>query len=273
MSQPVAGWHPSGMPLFRWILGLLLLWGLSGCASIPDSYVSDPLEPINRDIYAINRVLDDKAVKPVAKGYRVVMPTALDKGVTNFFANIADINSAMNNLLQFKPLRAVSDVGRVFVNSTVGVLGLFDVASRMGLNNYKEDMGQTFGYWGIERSPFLEIPLLGPSNLRDLVGQIIDASLNPVVFAGQTVYWSVQALKLVDARADLLETTDVLDEAAVDPYSFVRETYQQIRRNKIYDGEPPLNDRPFEDEIQFDDELPIDEGVIFEDEVKEPPAN
>jgi phospholipid-binding lipoprotein MlaA len=268
--------HSSGGILARLICGLALLWTLSGCASLPDSYTSDPLEPVNRDIYAINKDLDNAIVKPVAKGYRVVVPDALDKGVTNFFGNIADINSAINNLLQLKPLRAASDVGRVSINTTIGMLGLFDVASRVGLKDYKEDMGQTLGYWGIERSPYLVIPLLGPNNLRDFVGQVIDSTLNPIAFAGQTVYWSVQTLRLVDARADLLETTDVLDEAAVDPYSFVRETYQQIRRNKIYDGEPPLNDKPFEDELMFedeiifDDEVKIDDGVIFDDEIKEP---
>ena len=227
---------------------------LSGCASLPANDPSDPLEPINRDVDEFNQKFDKTIAKPVAKGYRNITPDPLDRGITNFFANLADINSAVNNLLQLKPHRALSDVGRLCVNTTVGLLGFFDVASVIGLKSYKEDLGQTLGYWGVGETPYLVIPILGPSNLRDFVGQLGDLAINPIYYTSEGVYWSLLTLKYVDTRADLLETGDILEEAAVDQYSFVRETYQQSRRNKIHNGAPPLNGPEFEDEIQFDDE-------------------
>ena len=138
--------------------------------------------------------------------------------------------------------------------TTVGVLGFFDAASDIGLPSYKEDLGQTLGYWGIGDKPYLMIPVTGPNTLRDLVGQVGDLMMNPVYYSSQSVYWTLLALKFIDTRADLLETTDVLEEAAVDPYAFVRETYLQIRKSKIHDGDPPLDDTDFDDEVMFDDE-------------------
>ena len=219
------------------------------------SFSPDPFEPVNRDINQFNRDFDKVFGKPVAKGYRAVLPNAVDRGVSNFFSNIDDINSAINNLLQLKPRRAISDVGRICLNTTIGMLGLFDVASRVGLQSYKEDLGQTLGYWGVGDKPYLEIPVTGPNTLRDLIGRIGDLMMNPIYYTSQGVYWSLLILRYVDARADLLETTDVLEQAAVDPYLFVRETYLQIRRSQIYDGEPPMEDLLFEDEeVQFEDE-------------------
>lgn len=238
----------------RLFFSLLLLCGLSGCASLPEAYPSDPFEPLNRDIDQFNRDLDTVFARPVAKGFRAVLPSPVDRGVSNFFANIDDINSAINNLLQLKPKRAVSDVGRICLNTTIGMLGLFDVASDVGLENYKEDLGQTLGYWGVGDKPFLTVPMTGPNTLRDLIGQIGDLMMNPVYYTSQGVYWSLLILRFVDTRADLLETTDVLEEAAVDPYAFVRETYLQIRKSKIHDGEPPIDDLLFEDEeVEFED--------------------
>lgn len=234
---------------------LLLLLGLSGCASVPVDFPSDPFEPVNRDINQFNRDFDHVFGKPVARGYRAVLPNALDKGVSNFFSNIDDINSAINNLLQLKPRRAISDVGRICLNTTIGMLGLFDVASDVGLKNYKEDLGQTLGYWGVGDKPYLEIPVLGPNTLRDLIGQIADLMMNPIYYTSQGVYWTLVILRYVDTRAGLLETTDVLEQAAVDPYAFVRETYLQIRRSKIHDGDPPMEELLFEDEEpEFEDE-------------------
>lgn len=246
------------------LMGAWMLVSLAGCATvkenlIPDrflteAFLSDPLEPVNRTTDKFNRGLDKAAIKPTAKGYRVVTPDPLDKGISNFFDNLADINSAVNNLLQLKPVRALSDVGRVCVNSTIGLLGFMDVASDMGLPDYKEDFGQTLGFWGVGDKPYLVVPVTGPNTLRDLVGQVADLVMNPIYYTGQGVYWSLLALKFIDTRADLLETTDVLEEAAVDPYAFVRETYLQVRKNKIYDGNPPLEDANDHDGIVFDDE-------------------
>jgi phospholipid-binding lipoprotein MlaA len=236
------------------VLFMLAVWILPGCVSLPTVDLSDPLEPINRDVDKFNRKFDKAVAKPVAQGYRDVTPDPLDRGISNFFGNLADINSAVNNLLQLKPGRALSDVGRLSINTTVGLLGFLDLASDLGLKSYKEDLGQTLGYWGVGDTPYLVIPILGPNNLRDFVGQLGDLVINPIYYTSEGVYWALLTLKYVDTRADLLETTDVLDEAAVDPYSFMRETYQQNRRNKIHDGTVPLNGTQFEDEIQFEDE-------------------
>jgi len=225
------------------ITGLLLLLALvSGCASVPDEYRDprDPLESYNRGMHKFNRVVDNAITKPIAKGYKAITPDPLDRGITNFFNNIADVTSAVNNLLQFKLSRAGSDVGRLVVNTTVGILGFFDVATNMGLPSYKEDMGQTFGYWGDVSSPYLVLPLLGPSTLRDTVGLVGDVFTSPLYNVEKNrVYWGLIALNVVDTRADLLTAGKILEEAAVDPYIFLRDAYLQRRRNQIFDGNPP----------------------------------
>jgi phospholipid-binding lipoprotein MlaA len=221
---------------------LLIVFVLGGCASAPREYQDprDPLESYNRKVHAFNKALDDVLIKPVAKGYQVVTPEPVDRGVTNFFNNIADVTSAVNNLFQFKLSRAGSDVGRVAVNSTVGILGFFDVASNMGLPSYKEDFGQTLGYWGGEPSPYMEVPFFGPSTVRDSVGLVGDILIDPFFSLSKNqVYWGFVALRLVDKRADLLTASKILEEAAVDPYTFVRDAYLQRRRSQIYDGNPP----------------------------------
>ena len=256
--------HNKKTTLLRLLILTLALVGLNGCSTIKknllperfvtEAFLADPLEPVNRGIDKFNRGLDKAAIKPTAKGYRAITPEPVDIGISNFFGNIADINSAVNNLLQFKPGRALSDVGRVCLNTTVGLLGFIDVASEVGLESYKEDLGQTLGYWGVGDKPYLVVPVTGPNTLRDLVGYRGDLFMNPIYYTSQGVYWSLLTLKFIDTRADLLETTDVLEEAAVDPYAFVRETYIQNRKFKIYDGDPPLEDAGFGDGIKFDDE-------------------
>jgi phospholipid-binding lipoprotein MlaA len=224
-------------------VGLILLLGLvGGCASVPDEYRDprDPLESYNRGMYKFNQAVDDAVMKPVAKGYKAITPDPLDRGITNVFNNIADVTSAVNNLLQFKLSRAGSDVGRLVVNTTVGLLGFFDVATNMGLPSYKEDMGQTFGYWGDVSSPYLVLPLLGPSTLRDSIGLVGDAVTSPLFnLEKNRVYWGLIALNVVDTRADLLTAGKILEEAAVDPYVFLRDAYLQRRRDQIFDGNPP----------------------------------
>ena len=233
----------------------LALW-LGGCASVPDEYRDprDPLEPYNRGMHSFNTEVDNLLVKPLAKGYKAITPDPLDRGITNFFNNIADVNSAVNNLLQFKLSRFGSDIGRVATNSTVGVLGFFDVATNMGLPSYKEDFGQTFGYWGDEESPYLVLPLLGPSTVRDTVGKGGDMLVDPFFSVNKnTVYWGFVALRVVDTRADLLTASKILETAAVDPYSFVRDAYLQRRRHQIFDGNPPPD--PYEADIWAEDGL------------------
>lgn len=225
-----------------WATGLLLgvLIGLSGCASVPDGDPRDPLEQYNRAAYSFNELLDRALLEPVGKGYNAITPAPVNKGVTNFFDNLRDVRSAVNNLLQFKIGRAFSDVGRVAINSTIGILGLMDVASNMDLPSYKEDFGQTLGVWGFDSGPFLVLPFFGPSTARDGVGLVADWFTNPLNYIeDDTVRWSLVGLNIVDTRADLLNASRIVDQAALDPYAFIRDAYLQRRQNQVYDGNPP----------------------------------
>ncbi len=237
------------------VLVLVCLGMISGCASVPaeQAHPSDPLESFNRGSDRLNRDFDEAIGKPVAKGYRRVLPDPFDRGFTNFFENLTDVNSAANNLLQAKPKQAASDVGRFCVNTTIGLLGFFDVASDMGLQRYREDFGQTLGHWGYEESAYFVIPILGPSTVRDAAGRVVDLFINPLYFTQEGLRWSLLVVKLIDIRADLLETVEAVDEAALDRYVFVRESYLQKRRYDIFDGDPPLEDDLF-DEF-FDEDL------------------
>ncbi|MGQ9660700.1 MAG: MlaA family lipoprotein [Thermochromatium sp.] len=229
---------------------------LLGCASQPgyERDPRDPLEPFNRASFQFNRDFDQAFVQPIAKGYRKITPEPVDRGLTNFFNNLADVTSAVNNALQFKLSRAGSDVGRLFINSTVGMLGFIDVATNVGLPSYKEDFGQTLGYWGLEPGAYLVMPFLGPSTMRDVIGMAGDMVTDPLVNLRQhQVRWGLIGVRLVDRRADLLTATEILEGAAMDPYRFVREAYLQRRLNQVYDGHPPTDgSQPdFWDEIEF----------------------
>ncbi|OGT89901.1 MAG: ABC transporter [Gammaproteobacteria bacterium RIFOXYA12_FULL_61_12] len=215
-----------------------LLTVLSGCATTSgERDPRDPWEGYNRAMYRFNDGLDRSIIKPIAKGYQAVTPEPVDRGVTNFFSNLADINSAANNVLQFKLARASSDVWRVIINSTIGVFGLVDVASKLHLEKYGEDFGQTFGYWGIGPGPYFVWPFLGPSNVRDSVGMIGDWYLDPVNYVEPDGWkYGLHALHFVDKRADLLSASNVLEEAALDPYAFVRDAYLQKREDQVRDG-------------------------------------
>jgi phospholipid-binding lipoprotein MlaA len=225
----------------------------SGCASVPPEYRDprDPWQGFNRAVFKFNTDFDNAFLKPAAKAYQWVTPEPLDVGITNLFNNIADATSAVNNVLQFKLSRAGSDVGRVFVNTTVGFVGFFDVASNVGLPSYKEDFGQTLGYWGFGAGPYFVMPILGPSSVRDTFGFAGDVALDPFFSLEKgEIYWGFIALRVVDRRADLLAAGDLLDEAAIDPYSFVRDAYLQRRRSLVHDGDPPSSG---EDDIIWDD--------------------
>lgn len=225
------------------LLSMLILIG--GCASLPDNDKdpNDPFESYNRAVYKFNDKVDEHVLKPVARGYRAITPKPIDRGITNFFGNLKDVTSAANNLLQLKLSRSVSDIGRVVINFTVGILGLMDVASKANLPSYKEDFGQTLGYWGVEPGPFIIVPLLGPSDLRDSIGMIPDWYTQPIAHledaktrAGLIVLYSI------DTRADLLEASKTFDEAALDRYTFTRDAYLQKRQNDVYDGDPPTTE-------------------------------
>jgi len=211
---------------------------LGGCASAGDP--RDPLEGFNRVMYAFNEGLDTVLIKPAARGYDAVLPAPVRTGVTNFFGNIADLFIGVNNLLQGKPAEAAGDIGRVVINSTVGILGLFDVASAAGLEKHEEDFGQTFGRWGVGSGAYLVVPVFGPRTLRDTAGLVLDVTADPVANIGDvSTRNALTAMRLVDARADLLPADKVIEEAALDKYAYVRDGYLQRRRNLIHDGNPP----------------------------------
>lgn len=214
--------------------------GLAGCATGPDRDPRDPLEPLNRAVYSFNEMVDRIALEPLAQGYQAITPDPVDKGVTNFFNNLGDLRSAVNNLLQFKIGRAFSDVGRFAVNSTVGVLGLMDVASNMDMPRYNEDFGQTLGVWGLGSGPYIVLPFFGPSSARDGVGVVVDWFTDPLMLIEDDgTRWALRGLKLIDTRADLLSASRVLDQAALDPYAFVRDAFLQQRQSAVHDGNPP----------------------------------
>jgi phospholipid-binding lipoprotein MlaA len=224
--------------LHRLILPLLVsLFCLGGCAT---NNPRDPLEPMNRVIYRFNDSVDTVLIRPVAEAYRFVVPSFVRTGISNFFANINDVLVALNSLLQGKVVNALSDVTRVVINTTIGIGGLFDVASPMGLEKHNEDFGQTLGFWGIGDGPYLMLPLLGPSSLRDAVGTFIGTKIDPVGFVNSMrLRNSLWGTRLMNTRSELLDTSRILETASLDPYEFLRDAYLQRRRNLVYDGVPP----------------------------------
>ncbi|MCB1750772.1 MAG: VacJ family lipoprotein [Gammaproteobacteria bacterium] len=225
----------------RTSLTALIFLLMTGCASTGEfADPRDPWEGFNRAMYSFNETIDEALIKPLAKGYKAVVPVPLDRGITNFFSNLSDIGSAINNMLQFKLGRAASDLGRVAFNTTLGVLGFFDVATNMNLPHYGEDFGQTLGVWGSSPGPYIVLPLLGPSSGRDAVGLVLDWFSNPVSYIEDDgVRLAVASLWFVDKRADLLTASKLVEQAALDPYEFVRNAYLQKRRHDVYDGNPP----------------------------------
>jgi phospholipid-binding lipoprotein MlaA len=222
------------------VLGLLFLAFLGGCASTNNP--RDPLETFNRAVYTVNDGLDRVIVKPLVTGYRAVLPQFVRTGVTNFFNNLHDILTALNNLLQGKFIDAASDLGRIGVNTMVGLLGVIDVGTELGLEKHHEDFGQTLGRWGIGSGPYLQLPFFGPSSFRDAAGLAVDSCLDPIKWIFRNdIPWrnGLWGLYFVNLRANLLDSTKILDEAALDPYEFQRDAYLQRRRNLVYDGNPP----------------------------------
>jgi phospholipid-binding lipoprotein MlaA len=217
-----------------------VLW-LSGCASVngpPDP--QDPWERFNRAMYNFNDKFDRVLLKPVAKGYRFITPDPAEKGVGNFFSNLDDAVVVVNDVLQFKPLQALSDTGRFLVNSTLGIAGLFDVATPIGLKKHDEDFGQTLGRWGIGQGPYLVLPFFGSSSVRDGAGLAADLSMYPLNRVDdREARAGLYVLNTVSIRAGLLEAGNIVDEAAYDPYIFLRELYLQRRQSLVYDGSPP----------------------------------
>ena len=230
----------------QFLAGLLTLF-LVGCATIPEGQVrskADPWEALNRNVYVFNTNLDDYVVRPLTKVYEFAVPEIVRSRFSNVFANVGDVFTAVQQLLQGKPKTALDDLIRVFVNTTIGLGGIFDVATDAGLEKHKEDFGQTFGVWGIPSGPYVVLPILGPSSLRDAFGWVAD--LNTDILINQIdnvpVRNIVSGVRIVDQRLKYLNASGLLAGVAFDQYSFVRDAYLQRRRFLIYDGEPPLID-------------------------------
>lgn len=230
----------------RALLGGLavLALGLSGCASMPEGALAkgDPWERMNRQVFAFNEVVDEAAIKPAALLYQKLVPNVVRTGVDNVFGNVNDAWTSANLLLQAKPKQALDMGFRTLVNSVFGLAGLFDVAEELGLERFaREDFGQTMGYWGIKTGPYLVLPLLGPSTLRDTTALALD-----IQDSGASVLWKeprdrngATVLQLLNTRVKLLNAGRVLDDIALDKYLLLRDAFLARRRSQIYDGEPP----------------------------------
>ena len=220
-----------------------------GCASLGGDDPRDPFEGFNRGVYRVNDKVDQYVAKPVATGYRKVVPSEIRDRVRNFFGNIGDIFIGANNFLQGKFTDGFNDWVRVGFNTTFGILGIHDVATDMGYEKHDEDFGQTFGRWGFGPGPYLVLPLLGSSDVRDGIGSGIGIYTDPLgEVRGYHSQYALWGLRLVQTRADLLDASRILEEAALDKYVFQRDAYLQRRRSLVYDGHPPREKDP-EDEI------------------------
>ena len=221
------------------VVTAVLMVVVAGCATT-NGDSRDPFESFNRSMYGFNQTIDEAVLKPVSTAYKQNLPEILQTGVRNFFSNIADIFISVNNLLQGKVIEAANDGMRFAVNTTIGGLGVLDWASQMGLEKHNEDFGQTFGWWGVGEGPYIVWPLVGASTVRDSVGGVIGAAVDPVRNHEPVISRNVmQVTRIVSRRADLLDASRILEEAALDKYIFERDAYLQRRRNLIYDGSPP----------------------------------
>ena len=228
------------LTLSRYLAIMLMTLFITACASIPPGTIADPRDPFeryNRAMFSFNKTVDDKVVKPVASGYLSVVPAVIRTAIGNFFSNIGDVWTAVNNYLQGKPREGTSDVARVVLNSTFGIVGLIDVATPAGLTRHEEDFGQTLGVWGVKSGPYLVLPLFGASTVRDGLAKPVDLYADPVnAIESVRVENSARALRIVDDRAALLDSTRLMEDAALDPYQFVRDAYLQRRESRIRDG-------------------------------------
>lgn len=214
---------------------MLLFVALTGCASTAAKNPQDPYEGFNRASFTFNDKLDQVALKPAATAYKAVLPQFVQTGVGNFFGNIGDVSTALNNFMQARFSDGASDVGRVMINSVFGIAGLFDVASQGGLVKHDQDFGQTLGRWGVASGPYLVLPLIGPTTMRDGLAMPVDLVTDPWSYK-YPVRWrnTGSVIRVVDHRAYILDSSNLLEDAALDRYEFVRDAYLQRRESKIY---------------------------------------
>jgi phospholipid-binding lipoprotein MlaA len=229
------------------VVGLLLA-GLLGPAGYANE---DPWESFNRSIYSFNNTADAYVIKPVAQGYAYLMPEIGRKGVNNFFNNLLDVNGALNGFLQGRVDQGLENVGRVLINSTVGIFGLFDVATTLGVPQYQTDFGHTLSIWGVPQGPFVMVPFLGPRTVRSSVGTAFDAYASPLGQMGNSdPAWGLRVFNLVDLRAGLLGADELLSG---DQYIFLRDAYLQQRRLQTSDGQLVDDFSEFDDGWEEDD--------------------
>ena len=229
------------------VVGVLLA-GLLGPAGYANE---DPWESFNRSIYSFNNTADAYVIKPVAQGYAYLMPEIGRKGVNNFFNNLLDVNGALNGFLQGRVDQGLENVGRVLINSTVGIFGLFDVATALGVPQYQTDFGHTLSIWGVPQGPFVMVPFLGPRTVRSGVGTAFDAYASPLGQMGDSdPAWGLRVFNLVDLRAGLLGADELLSG---DQYIFLRDAYLQQRRLQTSDGQLVDDFSEFDDGWEEDD--------------------
>ena len=216
----------------------------SGCATGPNANPADPLEPLNRQVYRFNNAVDDAVLKPVATVYVTVLPSPVRTGVNNFFGNLSDVWSFVNSVAQLKLQDSAQTFMRVNVNTVFGLGGILDVATELGIDRHSEDFGQTLGRWGVPPGPYVVLPILGPSTLRDTVALPVDLRGDLVSGVSDiSVRNSMYAVRLVDIRANLLRVGQLLDDAALDRYTFIRDAFLQRRRYDVHDGDLPDEDK------------------------------
>lgn len=216
---------------------------LSGCASFRAAAPGDPLEPVNRGVYSFNNTFDHYLLKPIAKGYDAAVPNLVKRGVSNVFQNAADVQSVVSDALQLKGAKLGDDLGRVAINTTLGIGGIFDHASAMGIERGNEDLGQTLGYWSIGAGPYIVLPFLGPSSLRDAVARYPEGLYDPVsTLSSVPLRNSLLGLRVVDTRVGLFPAESLMNQAALDRYTFLRSAYMQRRQSLVLDGKRPKDE-------------------------------
>lgn len=239
---------------------LLLALLLAGCATAENSY--DPLQPLNRKVDSFNTVVDEVSLRPISKAYTKVIPKEARSSVTNFFSNLQEPNTILNDVLQGKFVQGIADTTRLVINSTFGIVGLFDVAAKVGLEKHKEDLGQTLAVWGVGEGAYIVYPILGPNSVRNTPGTVmayfIDGATYLAYVMSPQVALATRVLKYIDERANVEDFVKLRDELALDPYIFVREGWRQSREYRIYDGHPPAKPDPSAEDDEFADEFDDD---------------
>lgn len=251
------------------VTALCLVAAMSGCATTHNNPV-DPFEGFNRAVFNFNDGVDRVALKPAAIAYKKVLPSFVQTGIGNFFGNLADVWTSVNNLLQGKVESGLNDIMRVAINSTLGFGGLLDIGSEAGLQKHKEDFGQTLGVWGVKSGPYVVLPLLGSSTLRDTLATPIDFAGDPVSYAESArARTAANVVRVVDLRASALDASSLVEDAAIDRYEFIRDAYLQRRESKIHDGDG--TPRKPDSSMRGDDEKNTRIGTV-ESETVVPPV-